>query len=389
MNRIRTLLVALWALCSCAMAQVSDSVEVSLLTCSPGTEAYQLYGHTAVRVRDLRGGVDAVFNYGVFNFRAPHFVWRFMLGECDYEVLGYPFELFMEEYAERGSSVREQVLNLSPGEALRLAMALAENSRPENRTYRYNFLSNNCTTKSRDIIEQNLDGHVVYGPSAEHRTYRELLHELTAESPWSEVGNDLLLGAACDTLLSDRAQQFLPGQLADYVAEAQVFDSLDNRRPLVRRDALLLAESRPAAQPEPMLTPLQLGAVVFVLALFFMLVEYRTRRMFWGLDVLLMTMQGIMGLLLWFMFFCSEHPTVDTNWQVWPFNPLPLLFIPWVVRCARRRQVCPYHYVNLLVLALFVLLMPWIPQQFSALTLPLALVLLTRPVSYLINYNRR
>ena len=34
-----------------AHAFPADSVEVSLLTCSPGTEVYSLYGHTAIRVK--------------------------------------------------------------------------------------------------------------------------------------------------------------------------------------------------------------------------------------------------------------------------------------------------------------------------------------------------
>ena len=33
-----------------------DSVEVSLLTCSPGTEVYSLYGHTAIRVKSYTRG---------------------------------------------------------------------------------------------------------------------------------------------------------------------------------------------------------------------------------------------------------------------------------------------------------------------------------------------
>ena len=39
-----------------------DSVEVSLLTCSPHDEIYSLYGHTAIRYHDLRTGEDWTFN---------------------------------------------------------------------------------------------------------------------------------------------------------------------------------------------------------------------------------------------------------------------------------------------------------------------------------------
>ena len=54
-----------------AYSQASDSIEVSLLTCAPGTEVYSLYGHTAIRYHDLRTGEDLAFNYGVFNFKKP------------------------------------------------------------------------------------------------------------------------------------------------------------------------------------------------------------------------------------------------------------------------------------------------------------------------------
>ena len=74
-----------------------DSVEFSLLTCQPHDEVYSLYGHTAIRYHDWRGeGLDVAFNYGVFDFRAPHFVLRFVFGLTDYELGAYPFQLFCE-----------------------------------------------------------------------------------------------------------------------------------------------------------------------------------------------------------------------------------------------------------------------------------------------------
>ena len=69
-----------------AHAFPADSVEVSLLTCSPGTEVYSLYGHTAIRVKSYTTGEDWVFNYGVFSFNRPNFIWRFTRGECDYQI---------------------------------------------------------------------------------------------------------------------------------------------------------------------------------------------------------------------------------------------------------------------------------------------------------------
>ena len=372
-----------------------DSIEVSLLTCSPGTQVYQLYGHTGLRVTDPARNMDVVFNYGVFDFRKPHFTWRFVLGECDYEVAPYPFDIFMREYSTRGSSVTEQVLALTQEETLRLYRNLLINIQPENKTYRYNFLTNNCTTKARDMVEQAVDGHVVYSEGEQHQTYRQLLHHYTQGYPWSEQGNDILLGADCDTVLCDRAMQFLPEQLMAYMDGAQIFDDEGNRRPLVGKTRVLLEENvgllHPASDKARFswLTPIVVGAIALAVALLILLVEYLTRRMWWVVDVLLMTLQGLAGVLLCFMVLVSQHPTMNSNWQVWVFNPLPLLCVVWVVRCARRGKVCLYHYVNILWLTLFVVFSLWIPQDFSAMTLPLALTLLSRPVSYYLNYSHR
>lgn len=397
--RVRKYVLVLVAvLVSLGLRAQTDSLQVSLLTCAPGTEVYQLYGHTALRMQDASKGVDVVFNYGVFDFNAPHFTWRFVLGECDYMVVAYPFSSFLNDYVRRGSQVTEQVLALTAEEKERLFRNLATNVQPQNCTYRYNFLLNNCTTKARDMIEQAVDGRVVYKEHEEHLTYREILHHYTHDFPWAETGNDLLLGAPCDTVLSDRACQFLPERLMRDMDGAQIYDQDENRRPLVGETHILLPDV-PEKRMKPVadswqgklvdwLTPLRSALCLLTVCLLVMAAEWRWRRMWWCVDAVLMTVQGIVGTLLCFMLLFSQHPTVDQNWQALVFNPLPLLCMPWVVRSARRRRTCLYHYVNLLWLTLFVLFMAWIPQNFCTPMLPLALALLTRPVSYYLNYRR-
>ena len=96
----RTLYLVLIALSVCLGLKgqtEGDGIVASLLTCSPGTEVYSLYGHTGLRMKDTRKNLDLVFNYGVFDFRRPHFVWYFMLGECDYEVCPIPADIVMQD----------------------------------------------------------------------------------------------------------------------------------------------------------------------------------------------------------------------------------------------------------------------------------------------------
>ena len=368
--------------------ELPGNLYFELLTCSPGQEVYELYGHTALRAVDGQG-MDVVFNYGVFEFSKPHFVWNFVLGRTDYTVQPIPFDIFLAEYEHRGSSVVSQRLNLTQAEARRLMASLVDNTRPEHREYRYNYLTNNCTTKVRDIIERHIDGEVMYH-DAEKKTYRECLHYYTAGHPWAELGDDLLLGAGVDTILTDRNSAFLPERLMDYYAQAKIYDMEGNSRPLLTGPAEVLLQKRDVVPAEPgfPLSPLTTMLCFAGLCLLVMACEVGFKRMIWGYDILVMLAQGLCGLLLTFMLFFSEHPSVDSNWQVWLFNPLPLFCMPWVVWRAIKRQYCLYHLFNFSILLLFLVFSPWIPQNFASVTLPLACVLLTRPLSYYIFYRR-
>ena len=88
--------------------QQMDSVQISLLTCSPGTEVWSLYGHTAIRVYDPQHAQDIVVNYGMFNYRQKNFILHFVLGLTDYEMGIEPFDMFMMEYARQGRQVVQQ-----------------------------------------------------------------------------------------------------------------------------------------------------------------------------------------------------------------------------------------------------------------------------------------
>ena len=115
--RIVSLLMALVALIifSPARAQLlfSDSVRVSLLTCSPGPDAYERFGHAGIRLQDLKHSeLDITFHYGVFSFNTPHFVYRFVKGETDYQLGAIYTHSFINEYDYRGLGMVEQQLRL-------------------------------------------------------------------------------------------------------------------------------------------------------------------------------------------------------------------------------------------------------------------------------------
>ena len=328
-----------------------DSVEISLLTCQPHDEVYSLYGHTAIRYHDLRpGGFDLAFNYGVFDFKKPHFVARFVFGLTDYELGAYPFKYFLEEYRRFGSMVTEQVLNLTAEEKLILHEALAMNLRPENKIYRYNFFYSNCTTKARDIIENCINGKIEYAGREDYTpSYREMVHSMTRNNPWARFGNDLLLGIKADFKTDLRQQEFLPGNLLYDFDHAQIY-SEGTYRPLIKERRIAVPAGVQIVQEGFPLTPLSCAAVLLAIGLVIFFFEWRKKRVFIVWDVLLMLAVGTFGIVLTLMLF-SQHPTVSLNLQIILLNPLPLLFL-WPV--IRRRQT-RYWAISAILAVLFLI----------------------------------
>ena len=374
-----------------AVAQSPSHTEVSVITCSPGDEVYSLYGHTAIRLRDEARGLDIAVNYGVFDFNTDHFAWKFVLGETDYMCMAVPWHFFIDEYRQRGSSVKAQVLNLTEEETDSLVRYLDWNLKPENCIYRYNYLTDNCTLRVMDCVERAIKGRIVYSWDTDRLTYRDIIHDYTNGSPWAQVGNDILLGCDVDTILSSRAKCFVPDYYSSALNGALIRDLVADTRPMVRRTEMLLEASVPAGAQQdsfpvsPVIAVWGLFAVLCLIAM----IEYRTGYMLWPLDFVLLTAHGVAGAILLFVFLFSQHPALDTNWQVWLLNPLPLLAMPFVVRDAWKRQCCIWHYILAAVILSFLVFTPWIPQKYSVITIPLALALVTRPVSYIIRYGRK
>ena len=328
-----------------------DSVEISLLTCQPHDEVYSLYGHTAIRYHDLRHqGLDLAFNYGVFDFKKPHFVARFVFGLTDYELGAYPYKYFVNEYRRFGSMVTEQVLNLTNEEKSAMHEALAINLRPDNRIYRYNFFYSNCTTKARDIIEQCIKGNLKYSEREGYTpTYREIVHSMTERNPWSRFGNDLLLGIKADQKTDLRQQEFLPYNLLYDFDHAQIYAD-GTYRPLVKERRIAVPAGVQIVQEGFPLSPLACAIILLAISLFLFLLEWRRKRAFVLWDILLMLLTSTFGIVLTLILF-SQHPTVSLNLQIILLNPLPLFFLWPVIRGRQTR----YWKITAILAVLFLI----------------------------------
>jgi hypothetical protein len=332
----------------------AENTVVSVLTCSPGEEVHALFGHTGLRFRDDSAGMDVVFSYGYFDFGSPNFVWRFILGETDYMVGAVPYRHFMQEYEERGSAVVEQQLNLTPLQQQTLYRALVENCRPENRVYRYNYFYNNCTTRIRDLL-YSVAGEVSYeGETPNELTFREALSMFTGRSPWYAFGIDLLLGADIDKPASRHQLQFIPGFFMNDADRAYVTAADGSTHAFVKEKGVLLPGQQNVV-PKDHLTPFNVSLLLLLATMIVILCEVRRKKTYWGLDVVLMLLQGVPGLLLLFMALFSSHPAVGNNWLLILFNPLALVLMPIMVYRAIKKSQMGVSWLQVALVVLFFL----------------------------------
>ena len=401
MSKIKTLLLLLLIYIGTSTANANatdsiatDNIRLSLLTCAPGNPIYTLFGHTAIRYENPDKGIDAVFNYGLFRFDAPNFIMRFSLGETDYELGIESFERFKWEYTYFGREVWQQELNLSPKEKRNLIALLEENARPENRVYRYNFFYDNCATRPRDKIEESIDGKVIFEPVGEQtnaKTFRDIIYQHTRNNPWSRFGMDFCVGSEADRPITDRQMMFAPFYLQVAFATAQIED-VNGMRNLVSDSSQVVEVDKDIDGDETgwgeaigdILTPIRCALLLFIVVTFATIYGIKHKKGLWGIDLVLFAAAGISGCVIAFLALFSSHPAVSSNYLLFVFHPGQLLFLPFIIYAVRKRRRSWYLLFNLVVLTLFIVLFPLIPQRINLAIVPLALCLLIRSLSNII-----
>ena len=191
-------------------------------------------------------------------------------------------------------------------------------------------------------------------------------------------GNDMLLGVKADMSITQRESEFLPERLA-YDFERAVINRGDSCQPLVKETRIHVAHGVQEVEEDFPLTPMQCALVLLAVSLAVFAAEWRRRRTFKYWDALIMLACGLAGTIIFVMLF-SQHPTTSTNLLIFLLNPLPLFFIPAILRRhTKKRQ----WWAMLAFIALFFIGGIW--QSYAEGMYVLALCLLIRICSHLRN----
>lgn len=362
----RLLLILFFA--ALAFSGFGQVVRISLLTCAPGDATYSMFGHSAVRVQDPVRGMDMVYNYGTFDFETPNFVWKFMRGKLLYQLDVQSFRHFMREYTRDGRAVYEEEIMLSDADKAALEAFLADNYRPENRYYLYDFFFDNCSSRIRDALETVLGSRLSYRfpEGSEPMTYRQAIAPYTAARPWMALGIDLLLGAPTDRLADERGQMFLPDHLSGHLGKGQVDGAplLGPRIPLIDGKT----GTQTVNQPKP-------GWLLWALTFIFLLIwHYLPRARRWAGAVFWM-LYGLAGCLVAFMWWGTDHQATQENWNIFWLNPLQLVAGIAVAAGSQSTWLKGFGWLQVGMVIIALIAWMWLPQALPLQALPLMLLL--------------
>ena len=262
-----------------------------------------------------------------------------------------------------------QHLGLSQAQKDSLFLYLTWNAQPENRTYRYDFLYDNCATRIRDALERIIDLPLA-GDEPYELTFRDAVKPYARDNPLIDLGMNLGMGLPADIVPTRRDLAFLPLDLAAITAEARLPSGL----PLVSQTDTLYGSPAPPQRR----TSLPWTAAVFWLALgwgvYLTVMNYKKPRR--GLtDLILFSIVGVMGLVVAFLSLISLHdvtwPNLHLLWA-WPFHSA----IIWI----RRPWTRYYWWASGFAGLVFLVGLPFWTQGIPGDIVPLVLLLTLRSV---------
>lgn len=343
-----------------------------VITFGPGDHPFSKFGHNAVLVLDHERGTDAVYNFGTFSAASPTLISDFMQGRLLYWVSVGSWGPTFAAYAADNRSVSAQKLELSPAETQRLIARLERSAAPEHRYYRYDYYLDNCSTKVRDVLDDVTGGSLAASKSLPAKqSWREHTSRLTVDSPWLNLGLNLLLAQGVDVPRSRWDEMFLPSALAEQLALTR---KADGSQLVAERVLWHRAQRAPLAETPPRHLWLPLVGMLLGAGLVGLARLGRKSRLaltaFTTLVALLGAAAGLLGCIFSFFWFATDHYFAHSNENLFALPPWALLLPVAAIGAFKQggRWIRRSQWLALLLLAGSALgfalkLLPWFRQD--------------------------
>jgi len=362
--------------------ELSPTSKISVLTCGPGEELYSSFGHSAFRVQDSNLGIDVVYNYGVFDARGAKFYYEFSQGRMDYLLARNYFSDFLDDYKRENRWMKEQVLNLDEKERNQLFRFLENNARPENRVYQYDYILNNCATKIWDVQKIVFGDKLAFDNNYIDTTYtfRELMRHNLKTNSWGQFGIDLALGSVIDREANPQEHMFLPFYVSDQMAKAKL-----DSKPLSLKETSIFRATQEEHKTNFFLSPLFWFGLLFIITILITYRDYKNGTRSRWFDFILFFIIGLHGLLIFYLWFLTDHVWTVMNFNIlWVF-PLNVVVAFYLLKKRPPKWISKYLILLFGLIIITLILWAFKVQLFSVLIVPFLLLLTTR---YFFLYHR-
>ena len=348
---------------------LSNQSTISVITCAPGDEIFDCFGHTALRVDDPVVGIDVVFNYGIYEFNQPNFELNFAKGYMKYKLGIGSFKRFVPIYTRDDRTITEQVLNLDSIQKQELFNFLVWNEKPENRYYFYDYFYDNCATRIRDVLARKSGADVIYRDSFAHKeeaTIRSLVRRYAHNNLWGMLGIDLCLGQQIDREIPDSVYSFLPEYFLNSLDNATI-----DGEPLVKSKKVIYDGSPRNSKPWSSSPTTYFWLISLVLFGLSNIKKPSIARK--AVDILLFGFSGLFGCFALSLWLFTDHETTQLNLNLLWAMPLHIL-LPLLPKAVKTK----YFLVYALILVLVLLNWLWFPQDLNNALFPIIALLAFR-----------
>lgn len=369
---------------SSELPQLSSNSVISLIVCSPSPSPEGNFGHAAIRVQDKELKIDVVFNYGLYDREQSFFFFKMLLGKLESSLEGEHSFNFIQRYRKEGRGIKEYYLILTLQERQALWEHLNHILLSENRFYKFNFTSNNCTTQTRDLFFDQLKLRIpFYQGLLSGHSYRDVELESSFHNSWIHLLFNMIIGANGDKTTSFYQNAFYPDGLLQLLKAVN-----ENERTIIvtEHDLLNPIEIKENTHGT---TSVIFFISILLLTIYLSYIQYKKGKVFLLFDRILFFSSGILGVFLLLIMLFSEVAQININFNIMWALPTNI-FLAFLIQKNNKRIVKYWTRISLCTMIAFPLL-SWYFKQYIPIELYLfATILLIRMYFYTgININKK
>ena len=362
-----------------------NQYKFSILSIGEGSSLADAFGHTGIRIRDTITNDDIVFNFGIYDFNSPNFYSNFVKGRPQYKLGVQKYKNFSKNYKKENRYIIEHVINLNENSTKKIIELLVENLKNPN--YTYDYLRDNCATRVADILIDKSSNKLKTESLNEQgaNTYRNLIHSKINENSWGALGIDICLGAVIDKKITLRETLFLPENLMNYLTQIQK----ENPQLISQQIIFNTRGLKKLPVTKIFISPLFINILLSIIIIFFTLLSFKRGYWIKSIDFIIYSVTGIIGLLIIYLWFFSNHFASAQNFNfLWAF-PFNLMMIYALLR--KNIPNWANNFVKLNIIMLLLLFIHWLTgvQKYNITLLPIFVTLLFRYFYLVFQINKK